>query len=30
MPLQNQWVNEEIKEKFRKYFETNNSNNTTF
>ena len=30
MLLKNQWVNEEIKNKIRKYLETNENGNTTF
>ena len=29
MLLKNQWVNDEIKEEIRKYFETNENKNTT-
>ena len=30
MLLNNQWVNEEIKEEIKKYLETNENGNTTF
>ena len=29
MLLKNQWVNEEIKKEIKKYFQTNDSENTT-